>query len=330
MMLCAAHGANIHLTAQFLQGIFCQSLGGVQMKFGRAVAMGLVTAVMGLAGCAQKPIATEHGWKTNRVVATRMKNAAMGQFVKFEFPQNGYDSDSAEIGDWLEERGGYIFEGGGSPYAPAYVQFEHVKDTAAMDKKLLEVLPGLDDLMSHLDDKAYMKRVNAHHEAWDKANKPQWPNTTPPDKTDPYWEFNNNLNANGVPYKKVEVSPGKWQWVIDEKSLKAEQEYEDAKWKLFADLSRRKLTHQELMGVNTSINLQNMQSYFAVDKYAELYDALVAQWELQTGRKMEGYRPLSTAKGQYNRSPQEEDSKRAVEDMIVTLQNMTKPTGEGK
>lgn len=301
------------------------SHGGEEMKTGRIIAMGLLTTVLGLAGCAQKPTATEHGWKTKRVVATRIKNATMGEFVKLDFPLNGYDSDRAEIGDWLEERGGRIFQGGGSAYAPAYVQFDGVKDAAAMDKKLLEVLPGLDTLMSHLDDAAYMKKVNAHHEAWDKANKPQWPNTTAPDKTNPYWEFNNNLNVNGVQYQKVEVSPGRWQWAVDDKAMKAMQDYEDAKWKLFFDLSRRKLTHKELMGVHIGMNVRNMESFFAVDKYAELYDALVAQWELQTGRKMEGYRPLSTAKGEYNRSPQEEDSKRAVEDMIVTLQNMTKP-----
>lgn len=293
----------------------------------RGIAMKLISlalSTLGLSSCAQQPTRMEHGWKTERVIATRKKNDAIGLFVELQFPKNGYDSDRAEISDWLEERGGYIFQGGGAPYAPAYATFEGVKDVPAMDKKLAEVLPGLDNLLSHLSDDAYMKHVRARHDAWDKANKPQWPDTTAPDKTDPYWEINNNLNSNGTQYKKAEVSPGKWQWVVDEAAMKSMRDYAAAKWKLFTDLRVRKLSHKELMGVNLWINVSNMQSYFAVDKYAELYDSLVKQWEIQTEHKMVGYRPLSVAKGEYNRSPQEDDSKRAVESMIATLQDITK------
>lgn len=283
--------------------------------------------MMSAIGCSQqqKPKATEHGFKTTRVVATRMMSDMMGLNVKFEYPLNGYDSDRVDISDWLEEHGGYIMQGGGSPYAPSHVSFPDVKDVDSLNKKLLEVLPGLDLFMSKLNDDVYMNRFRASHKRWDRAHKPQWPDTTPPDQSDPHWEFNNNMNVNGTPYRKVEVSPGKWQWQIDQKSVEAMQKYELSKMNLFDDLSKRKLSHKELMMVDTNINIQNMESYFAVDKYAELYDALVRQWELQKGRKMEGYRPLSTAKGEYNRSPQEDDSEHAVMGLIQSLQDMTKP-----
>jgi hypothetical protein len=61
---------------------------------------------LGLLGCAETPKAWEHGWKTSRVVATRVKNDLMGQFVKLEFPQNGYDSDREEVSDYIEMHGG--------------------------------------------------------------------------------------------------------------------------------------------------------------------------------------------------------------------------------
>lgn len=155
------------------------------------------------------------------------------------------------------------------------------------------------------------------------SREPKWPDTTPIDKSDPYWEINNNLNINGVPYHKVEVAPGKWQWKVDEKSQRAMQKSEDDTWTLFRALSERKLTHEELLRVYPTMNVRNMQPFFQVDVDAELYDSLVKQWEFQTGKKMEGYRPLSTAKGEYNRSPQEYNNHRAVEDLITKLQNMT-------
>lgn len=133
------------------------------------------------------------------------------------------------------------------------------------------------------------------------------------------------MNVDGIGYKKIEIAPGKWEWVEDKAANAFIADYLNRQQQLFADLSKRKLTHQELMTVDPYINTPNGQSYFAVDKYAELYDALVKQWELQTGRKMEGYVPLSIAKGEYNKAPQEEDSRIAVETLITTLQKMPDP-----
>jgi hypothetical protein len=147
---------------------------------------------------------------------------------------------------------------------------------------------------------------------------------TAPNKSDTYWQLNNNFSLNGTPYHKVEVSPGKWQWQVDQESLQAMRDEESRRAQLFRDLSERKLSHKDLMRVYVGMNTYNMQVYFAVDKYAELYDALVKQWEIQTGRQMEGYRPQSTAKGEFGRSPQEEDNKRQVEALIAKLRDMTK------
>jgi hypothetical protein len=267
----------------------------------------------------------EHGWKTGRIVATRMKSQLMGENIKFEFPDNLYDSDRAEVSQFVEMNGGNVYEGGGSPGAPMYATFKGVKDTESADKKLVEILPKFDELMAHLDDKSYMKKFSVWYDAWDKANNPQWPDTTPPDKTDKYWELNNNLNVNGVQYLKKEVSPGKWQWVVDDDAMKSMADYEQKRWELFSAIGTRKLTHEELMGVDPLLGAQPMTPYFPCEKYAEIYDLLVKQWEFQTGNPMPFPVHLSVALGEYNRCPQEEDNKQAVEHLIEVLQKMTEP-----
>lgn len=288
----------------------------------------IFTAMFGIFGIggyarAEVPVRWEHGWKTSRVIATRMHSDTIGWNIKFDFPKNGYDSDRAEVSWFIEMHGGNVFEGGGAPYASAYAQFDDVKDVTAADKKLQEILPGLTTLLANLDNKTYCDAFEKKYKAWDLAHNPQWPDTTPPDKTDPLWELNNNLSMNGTPYKKVEVSPGKWQWKVDEETQRLNQKYEDDTWDLYRALSARKLTHSELLNVYEGMNVRNMQTYFQVDIDAAMYDSLVKQWELQTGHKMDGYRPLSTTKGEYNRSPQEEDNKQAVVNLIHQLQSMT-------
>lgn len=286
---------------------------------------GLLSLCMNVCGC-QSVQKTDHGFKTDRVIATRVKNEVMGQFVKLEFPHNGYDSDKVEVGQFIEMNGGNVFQGGGSPYAPAHVTFKGISDPSLLDKKLREILPGLNELLARLDDKSYCAAFAKKYEAWDKAHNPQWPDTTPIDKSDPYWEINNNLNANGTPYHKVEVSSGKWQWQVDEKAQQWQRDYENKKWELYGSLSSRKLSRAELINVYPGMNVSPMTSYFQVDIDAQMYDALVKQWELQTGEKMKGYRPLSTAKGEYNRSPQEQDNRRALESLLRELQQLTETT----
>lgn len=111
----------------------------------------------------------------------------------------------------------------------------------------------------------------------------QWPNTTAPDKTDPYWEFNNNMNANGTPYKKVEVSPGKWEWRVDEVSLKASHDYDAHKRQIYKALRTRVLSDaelQEALDYGDYLNVEPMVGYTEAEKSKELNDAFVTQHKL--------------------------------------------------
>jgi len=96
------------------------------------------------------PIAWEHGWKTNRVTATRYQSDVMGFNIGFLFPKNPYDSDRAEIFDFIESRGGSVFQGGGYAGAEIYAKFEGVNDVATADMKLKSILTDLDKLMDDI------------------------------------------------------------------------------------------------------------------------------------------------------------------------------------
>jgi len=108
----------------------------------------------------------------------------------------------------------------------------------------------------------------------------KWPDTAPPDKSSPYWEFNNNLNINGTPYRKEEVEPEKWQWIVDEASLKRQREWEQERRDLWWALRSRLLTDEEMEEVKRQgswLNVEPMQSYNRTEKAMELTDALHKQ-----------------------------------------------------
>lgn len=144
-----------------------------------------------------------------------------------------------------------------------------------------------------------------------------WPECVPPEVTNLDITSSSTAGSvNGVNYK----CSSKGLWVIDEEAEKAKEEFEAAQSTLLHDLGTRKLTHAELMRVNDSLNIFNKQVYFACEKYADLYDLLVKQWELQEGRSLPFQVHLSKTLGEYNRCPQEYDNKRAVDDLIEQLQ----------
>lgn len=114
--------------------------------------------------------------------------------------------------------------------------------------------------------------------------KELWPNTTAPDKTNPYWKFNNNLTINGTPYKKSEISPGKWQWVVNEELLRLSQIRENHRRDLFWALRSRVLTDAEMTevdGYRDSLNIEQMVSFNPAEKARELNDALLQQFKLR-------------------------------------------------
>lgn len=120
----------------------------------------------------------------------------------------------------------------------------------------------------------------------DKKKKPEleWPNTTAPDTTDPYWEFNNNMNINGVMYYKVEMTPGNWQWVENIAANEAIANYNNRKRYLMQALQSRILTDAEMNEVNShgrDLNIYNMEPYQEEQKQRELNEALLQQHRLR-------------------------------------------------
>lgn len=117
-----------------------------------------------------------------------------------------------------------------------------------------------------------------------RSNKKEWPDTDPPDKSDICWESTRLFTLNGPCYKKSEVSPGKWQWVVDEPAMKAMADSENRKQELWLALTRRAITDSELLEVaryGSCINIQMMVPYDAKQKLLELHNALLIQQMLR-------------------------------------------------
>ena len=85
---------------------------------------------------------------------------------------------------------------------------------------------------------------------------------------------------NGIQYKKAEVSPGKWQWVVDERTMKYMVEWNNHRRELFEALSSRVLTDAEMKEVQSyglHLNIEPNVSYSPEDKARELSNALQVQ-----------------------------------------------------
>jgi len=88
------------------------------------------------------------------------------------------------------------------------------------------------------------------------------------------------MNVNGTQYKKAEVSPGKWQWVVDEKAMKDMVERDNHRRELFAALSSRVLTDAEMKEVQSygsNLNLEWNVPYYPEQKAQELSNVLQMQ-----------------------------------------------------
>jgi hypothetical protein len=130
--------------------------------------------------------------------------------------------------------------------------------------------------------------------------KMEWPDTTPIDKIDPYWEFNNNTNINGIPYFKEEVEPGRWQWVVDKESLQRQRDHEKHKSDLAMALQTRVLTEeemQEVMEYGIHLFIRNMVSYREEDMQRRFNEAICQQYRLRAilnPSNSRGLEPAST------------------------------------
>lgn len=115
----------------------------------------------------------------------------------------------------------------------------------------------------------------------------KWPHTTAIDKSDPHWEFNNNLNSNGVTYMKKELTPGDWQWVVNEEAKCAKEKFYQDRYELAIALSTRVLDSAEMiraLKIGSDLYIRDMTPYSQRDMDAKFEHALRIQDEL---RKME-------------------------------------------
>jgi uncharacterized protein YukE len=95
-------------------------------------------------------VKSERGWKTERVTAEYWPKTYVGYSLKFTFPKNEFDSDRVEVSDTFEDFDCNVYEGGGSPGAPAYVSCDSVHDNVSADVKLKELIPALDNVLSRI------------------------------------------------------------------------------------------------------------------------------------------------------------------------------------
>lgn len=220
----------------------------------------------------------EHGWKTDRVIATRYNSPMMGWNIGFTFPLNPNDCDRAELSDFMEAHNGRSFQSGGFPGAEMFVKFKDITDKESATAKIKAILPELSALITRLSngEKVTIEKT---------APKYTWPDTSPIDKSDPYWKFNNNLDSNGTQYMKAEVSPGKWQWVVDQAAMDSVAQMETHRRELFHALTTRVMTDDELKeaaSYGASLNIEMGVSYYADQKQQELSRAFTVQQMLRT------------------------------------------------
>jgi hypothetical protein len=148
-------------------------------------------------------------------------------------------------------------------------------------------------------------------------NGHEWPECVPPSQEKKEGIFGTAININGTPYKCTEDG----YLVVDQEGVKAERKRAGEKQDLLHALVSRKLSREELNGLECHANIYPNTPYFACVKYAELYDMLVRQWEIRNGRTLPFKVTLSRALGEYNVCPQEYENRAAVEDLIRVLQN---------
>jgi hypothetical protein len=94
---------------------------------------------------------------------------------------------------------------------------------------------------------------------------------------------------NGVPYVKKEVSPGHWQYVVDDEAIKAEAEDQKRRDDLLWALKTRVLTDKEMEEVRQygdTLLVHNGQPYREEEVSRELNDLLFQQFRLRTASGM--------------------------------------------
>lgn len=270
-----------------------------------AIAVCLVVFVVGLArlftrpktfaaikqvASLNSPVAWEHGWKTKRVIAKYWPESAVGYSLEFSFPENRHDSDRSEISETFEDYGCNIYQGGGSPGAPAYVTCEGVKDNSTADVKLKELMPALDTILSRLSSSTGPLEKSAKTKAREAAQPKtheEWIAVMNTKKrackgADNSWM---GSGSNGYNTYSVRCSHGIEVYIDTtaetQKSQAEEQARKDA---LVHALRSRPLTDAEMSEVErygTYLLIYPMQPYYSEEVERRFNDLMLTQYKIR-------------------------------------------------
>lgn len=110
----------------------------------------LLLVMIGCAASVQPQVTQEweHGFRTKHVTATRYNNPDMGYNIGFKFPLNPADCDREEIYEFIRSQNGYIYQGGGSWGAEAYVVFKDVHNQEEANRKLHRIMPAFERVVA--------------------------------------------------------------------------------------------------------------------------------------------------------------------------------------
>lgn len=240
----------------------------------------LVLALVVLSSCGRtaQPVKWERGWKTPHVIAARHPSAAIGYTIAFDFPLNASNCDRVEVGEFVEDHGGSIYQGGGHPGATAYAIFVTVKDDRTADIKMLEILPAFDRLMADMSDGKKIVKTAAQIER-DKKRKEDEGKCN----SGGGW-----LNVNNNIYK---CDPTAKRWVIDkeatERSAQDERNSTAHMESLAFALVSRVITDEEMREVESlgiDLYTRTGQAYYEKDLRERLNGALLQQFRLRAAR----------------------------------------------
>lgn len=112
--------------------------------------------------------------------------------------------------------------------------------------------------------------------------KHKWPNCEPPTEG-----VVSCTNINGHQYHRVEVSPGHWQWQINEEAERRFEASESHKMGLFYLLTARVMTSDELRqaaAYGSHLNILANVTYYHDEKARELQIAWTIQQTLQAAK----------------------------------------------
>lgn len=212
-----------------------------------------------------QPTEWEHGLKTSRVIATRYSAPRLGQSIGFQFPLNENDCDRAELSDFMEAHNGWVYQGGGYPGAEMFVKFKDATDKDGATQKMRAILPDLTRLITDLGSgkKVHIDKPKPEYE---------WPNVAPPPAGEG-GDYYGRVGTENAQYKVVEVTPGKWQWTVDQEAMQAIADTMAHRRTLWQALQTRVLTDQEMLEalrLGDSLNIELNASYNADSKKREL------------------------------------------------------------